>query len=504
MHLPRSKRIVAVVAGLLWMAHVAVVATLGTHPPGPFLSDLIQLTLGVVLICAIVAARQRSEGMALSFWRLTAFAYLLWFVAQSFCVYNDVAASPLVSGIENFLFSFWFAPLAMAIFLDPDSEAGKVDAQVALDFVQAVLVCVAAYLYFFFIPKSEAGEMAHSVWAPYFAGYGTVALAFVLRGAIARSQDARVLFGRMGIFLAVSGCIDALYDYGPGAGLHTGAWFDLLWSALLVVPTIIVVTWKQAEVSELSLETPRREKHVFSELFYLLYPMLVLFMSLRIARERLGLAALVVLLSFMCSSARLLVTQHRLLLVKDALRREASHDGLTGVWNRKAILSILERDLLRSERDHQPVGLIMIDVDHFKAINDSRGHAAGDAVLRIIATGIAAVLRPYDSVGRCGGEEFLIAAPGCDLAETWELAERVRSHVANCNIVVGGASVKVSLSLGIATGESSGDIEKLLHAADSALYQAKNAGRNRVEPNMGRPVRANQNPKGTPASDFWL
>ena len=504
MHLPRSKRIVVVVAGLLWLAHVAIVATLGTHPPGPFLSDLIQLTLGIVLICAIGSARRRSEGMALSFWRLTAFAYLVWFVAQSFCVYNDVAASPLVSGIENFLFSFWFAPLAMAIFLDPDSEAGKVDAQVALDFVQAVLVCVAAYLYFFFIPKSEAGEMAHSVWAPYFAGYGTVALAFVLRGAIARSQDARVLFGRMGIFLAVSGCIDALYYYGPGAGLHTGAWFDLLWSALLVVPTIIVVTWKQAEVPELSLETPRREKHVFSELFYLLYPMLVLFMSLRIARERLGLAALVVLLSFMCSSARLLVTQHRLLLVKDALRREASHDGLTGVWNRKAILSILERDLLRSERDHQPVGLIMIDVDHFKAINDSRGHAAGDAVLRIIATGIAAVLRPYDSVGRCGGEEFLIAAPGCDLAETWELAERVRSHVANCNIVVGGASVKVSLSLGIATGESSGDIEKLLHAADSALYQAKNAGRNRVEPNMGRPVRANQYPKGTPASDFWL
>jgi diguanylate cyclase (GGDEF)-like protein len=504
MHLLRSKRIVVIVAGLLWLAHVAVVATLGTHRPGPFLSDLIQLALGIVLIFAIVAARRSSEGMALSFWRLTAFAYLLWFVAQSFCVYNDVAASPMVSGIENFLFSFWFAPLAMAIFLDPDTEAGKVDAQVALDFVQAVLVCVAAYLYFFFIPKSEAGEMAHSVWAPYFAGYGTVALAFVLRGAIAGSQDARILFGRMGIFLAVSGCVDASYYYGPGAGLHTGAWFDLLWSALLVIPIIIVVTWKQAEAPEFSLEPPRREKHVFSELFYLLYPMLVLFMSLRIARERLGLAALVVLLSFMCSSARLLVTQHRLLLVKEALRREASHDGLTGVWNRKAILSILERDLLRSERDHQPVGLIMIDVDHFKAINDSRGHAAGDAVLRIIATGIAAVVRPYDSVGRCGGEEFLIVAPGCDLTETWELAERVRSHVAGCNIAVGGASVKVSLSLGVATGETSSDIEKLLNAADSALYQAKNAGRNRVEPSIGHPVRANQNPKSTPASDFWL
>lgn len=501
MHLPR-KRIVVIFSGLLWLAHAAVVASLGTQRPGPFLSDLIQFTLGIVLISAIVAASRRSEGMALSFWRLTAFAYLVWFVAQGFSVYNDVAASPMVSGIENFLFSFWFAPLAMAIFLDPDSEAGKLDALVALDFVQAVLVCVAAYLYFFFIPKSEAGEMAHSVWAPYFAGYGLVALAFVLRGAVARSRDARTLFGRMGIFLAVSGCVDALYYYGPGAGLHTGAWFDLLWSALLVIPTVIVVTWKQAEAPEFSLDPPRREKHVFSELFYLLYPLLVLFMSLRIARERLGLAALVVLLSFMCSSARLLVTQHRLLLVKEALRREASHDGLTSLWNRKAILSILERDLLRAERDHQPVGLIMIDVDHFKAINDSRGHAAGDAVLRIIASGIAAVVRPYDSVGRCGGEEFLIVAPGCDLAETWELAERVRSHVAGCSISVGGASVTVSLSLGVATGDASADIEKLLNAADAALYQAKNAGRNRVEPGMGRAACASQNPSD--ARDFWL
>jgi diguanylate cyclase (GGDEF)-like protein len=502
--LPR-KHIVVVVAGLLWLAHVGVVASLGTRAPGPFLSDVIQLMLGVVLICSVIAASRRSEGMALSFWRLTAFAYMVWLVAQGFSVYNDVAASPMVSGIENFLFCFWFAPLAMAIFLDPDNEAGELDALVALDFVQAVLVCIAAYLYFFYIPKSEsAGELAHSVWAPYFGGYGLVAFAFILRGAISRTRDARVLFGRMGIFLAVSGSVDALYYYGPGRGLHTGAWFDLLWSVLLVVPTVVVTAWKQAEAPEHSLEAPRPEKRIFSEMFYLLYPLLVLFMSLRIARERLGLAALVVLLSFVVSSARLLVTQNRLLLAREALRREASRDGLTSLWNRKAILSILERDLLRAERDHEPVGLIMIDVDHFKAINDSRGHGAGDLVLRIIASGIAAVVRPYDSVGRCGGEEFLIVAPGCDLAETWELAERVRSHVARCNIIVGGASVQVSLSLGVATGETSADIEKLLHAADTALYQAKNAGRNRVEPAMGRAARAGQSPSPAPVRDFWL
>ena len=97
-------------------------------------------------------------------------------------------------------------------------------------------------------------------------------------------------------------------------------------------------------------------------------------------------------LSFICSSARLLVTQNRLLLTKEALRREAARDSLTGLWNRKAIMSILERELMRAERDQQPIGLIMIDVDHFKSINDTRGHSAGDAVLRIIASGIAAMV----------------------------------------------------------------------------------------------------------------
>ncbi|HEX4786742.1 MAG TPA: GGDEF domain-containing protein [Candidatus Sulfotelmatobacter sp.] len=500
--MPR-KPIAIAVACMLWLAHVFVVLSLGTRSPGPFLSDLIQLALGIVLIASIVAAGRRSEGMALSFWRLAAFAYMVWLVAQGFSVYNDVAASPIVSGIENFLFCFWFAPLAMAIFLDPETGSGKLDALVALDFVQAVLVCIAAYLYFFYIPKSGTGEMSHSVWAPYFAGYGLVCVAFILRAAVSRSRDARYLFGRMGIFLFLSGAVDALYDYGPGRGLHTGAWFDLLWSGVLVIPIVIVISWKQAEAPDPTLEPPRRESRIFTELFYLLYPLLVLFMSLRIARDRLGLAAMVVLLSFLCSSARLLVTQNRLMLAKEALRREASRDGLTSLWNRKAIMAILERDLLRSERDHQPVGLIMIDVDHFKAINDSRGHAAGDTVLRIIASGIAAVVRPYDSVGRCGGEEFLIVTPGCELADTWELAERVRCHVAGCNIVVGGASVQVSLSLGVAVADAAVDMEKLLHAADTALYQAKHAGRNRVEPSMGRVAGAIENP-ATRASDFWL
>ena len=497
---------VVTVAASLWLAHAGVVALAGSAGRGPLLSDLIQLTLGVVLIYAVVQACRRSEGMARSFWGLAAAAYSLWLVAQGLGVYNDLVQSASVSWTENLIFCFWFVPLAMAIVLDPEQEAGRLDTLIVLDFVQAVLVCVAAYLYFFYLPKADAsGEMAHEVWSPYFAGYGFVAIAFVLRAVTSRSRDARALFGRVGIFLALSGCVDALYFYGPGRGLKTGAWFDLLWSALLVVPLVIACTWKQAESPSYPSEPPRREKTIYTEIFYLIYPLLVLFMSLRIARERLGLAAAVVLLSFVCSSGRLLLTQQRMLRVKEELRREAAHDSLTGLWNHKSILEILDRELLRAERDGQPVGLIMADVDHFKAINDTRGHAAGDVVLRIIASSISAMVRPYDSVGRYGGEEFLIVAPGCGLTGTWELAERVRSHVAACSIVIGGSKVQVSMSLGIATGVSAADSEKLLRAADEALYLAKSAGRDRVEPRMGRAAGAGSAALAVaPNSDFWL
>ncbi len=499
-----AKRTAVVASAILLLAHIGSVAVFGTHAPGPLISDLIQLTLGVMLVFACLRASRSWEGLPRTFWRLTAAAYMVWLVAQGLAVYLDLHFGPALFAewMSNLLFCFWFVPLAMAMFLDPDHTAARLDALVILDFVQAVLVCVAAYLYFFYIPKAETpAEMAHSVWAPYFVGYGFVAGGFLLRAALIRSRTARSLFSRFGAFLALSGVVDAMYFYGPGSGLRTGAWFDLLWSALLVIPLLIVVTWTQVETPDPALEPPKREPRLHSELFYLLYPVLILVMSLRIARERLVLAGAVVFLSFVCSSARLLVTQFRLERTQDALRREAARDSLTGLWNRKAILDILDRELLRADRQARPVGLIMADVDHFKAVNDSRGHVAGDQVLQIVASEIAAGVRPYDSVGRYGGEEFLIIAPGCDAAETWELAERIRASVAGCNIVAAGLNVNVTLSLGIATGTRSADSDKLLHEADTALYLAKRAGRNRVEPAVARAAAASMMSAG---SSFWL
>lgn len=179
---------------------------------------------------------------------------------------------------------------------------------------------------------------------------------------------------------------------------------------------------------------------------------------------------------------RILELQDALLRAQDALHFEAAHDRLTGIWNRGAILDLLIREVERRHRSHEPLGLIMVDVDHFKKINDKHGHLVGDEVLRQVALRLAAVLRSYDSVGRYGGEEFLILLPGCHASDLVASAERLRQCISNLPIETGAGQIPVTLSLGVSSvdGHESPDCETFLRAADAALYRAKHEGRNRV------------------------
>src|SRR5207302_996478 len=295
----------------------------------------------LVVIVSLKVAR-RSGTLARHVWRLTALAYAVWGLGQALATYGNAFPSGSTEWLVNLLFSFWFVPIGMALFLGPDSEPGEFDWLVGIDCVQAILFWVVAYVYFFVIPShyNETMGMAPSVLALYFAYYGVLTAAFLLRALLSGPGVARALFGRMGLLLLLSGLVDAYYSYGPGKNLAAGAWFDLLWSIMLVIP-----------------------------------------------------------FSFTCFSVRTLIIQHQLLQTQEALRHEATHDGLTNIWNRITILDILHRELLRAERERAPVGIIMADVDHFKLVNDNFGHASGDIVLRMVASEIAAALRPYDSVG---------------------------------------------------------------------------------------------------------
>jgi diguanylate cyclase (GGDEF)-like protein len=170
-----------------------------------------------------------------------------------------------------------------------------------------------------------------------------------------------------------------------------------------------------------------------------------------------------------------------LLQAQESLRFHAEYDALTGVRNRRAIRDVLRKELGRCRREGDTLGLILADVDHFKKINDHYGHASGDAVLVAVVQRILATLRAYDILGRYGGEELLIIAPGCDLDLAQKLAERIRSAVCDEPIDLGNASATISLSLGVTLGTMESDPEFLVAQADSAMYQAKRKGRNRVE-----------------------
>jgi two-component system cell cycle response regulator len=169
--------------------------------------------------------------------------------------------------------------------------------------------------------------------------------------------------------------------------------------------------------------------------------------------------------------------------LEQKLRLKASHDALTGIYNRGAIIDILEKELERLGRERQPVALIFADLDHFKRTNDVYGHLAGDAVLREVTRRVGAVLRPYDSLGRYGGEELLIVLPACDAAGALEVAERVRAAVAAQPVATEFGAIPSSLSIGVAIARGGRGLScsGLIQLADAALYRAKEGGRNRIE-----------------------
>jgi two-component system, cell cycle response regulator len=185
---------------------------------------------------------------------------------------------------------------------------------------------------------------------------------------------------------------------------------------------------------------------------------------------------------------RIVELQRKLVAANEALHFAASHDFLTGVWNRAEILGFLQRELARARRDVTPVGIVLADVDYFKKVNDQFGHESGDCVLKEIAKRLENSLREYDGVGRYGGEEFLLVLPGCDLPTTVRRANQIRELISSGAIATPLGPTTVTLSMGAAMAESSTNSEQLVRRADAALYEAKRKGRNRVEHSVADPI----------------
>jgi diguanylate cyclase (GGDEF)-like protein len=182
------------------------------------------------------------------------------------------------------------------------------------------------------------------------------------------------------------------------------------------------------------------------------------------------------------AATRILDLQAELLSAREDLREQATRDSLTRIWNRPAILDIMRRELLRAEREKRPLGVVIADLDHFKSINDTYGHAAGDVVLREAANRMVAACREYDAIGRYGGEEFLILLPGCDESSTMAQAERMRLRLCEVPLSVTETVLNITASFGATSflpGTVTATAERLIMKADEALYRAKHLGRNR-------------------------
>jgi len=197
-----------------------------------------------------------------------------------------------------------------------------------------------------------------------------------------------------------------------------------------------------------------------------------------------GLAALsIILAGLILFLVRTTVLRGRKLQVAlDWVQRIATRDELTGLWNRRAIFPILNRELARCAREKKPITVMMVDFDHFKKINDRYGHQAGDAVLREGAQRMLKVLRPYDSIGRYGGEEIIILLPGCDRDEARAVGERLAQSVRSHPFVSAEDRITATVSIGGATkGTPSAEhADRMVVSADQYLYEAKTAGRDRV------------------------
>jgi len=167
--------------------------------------------------------------------------------------------------------------------------------------------------------------------------------------------------------------------------------------------------------------------------------------------------------------------------LKEAAEFQATHDGLTGLYNRKAILDMLEREVVFASRLRTPTGVVMLDLDHFKRINDTYGHAAGDDVIREAVRRILPAVRSTDWVGRYGGEEFLIVLPQCDTEDVGVCAERIRRAICDGPVDAQGVAIHATASIGSTVASfPQHTAEDALIAADLALYDAKNNGRNQV------------------------
>ncbi len=234
-----------------------------------------------------------------------------------------------------------------------------------------------------------------------------------------------------------------------------------------------------ADVLELAVEIEDDLAFIYSELHQVTHAATA---EQRRLMQGLTIAVISLLLMMLAFAAGLVAALIKLSGQRRKLEQMSHTDALTGLGNRRTLVSRAEQVLAQARRSRQPVSFALLDLDHFKDINDRHGHPAGDHILRTVATLLTSQVRETDTIARVGGEEFALLMPDTDTGGARELCKRIRSRLSEFPLEILGNRPGLTISIGLHTADDAAAVqfEELYERADTAMYQAKNQGRNRV------------------------
>ena len=443
------------------------IVSLPTRHAGKMLPLAVTVEVALALVCfgrAFTAHARRRASLALGT------GLLAWALGGVVWALESPPSTPSVAD----LFSLAFYPLAgLALLLLVGPQLGQLKASVWLDAAVAALGTAAICSAFAFDAVVGVGSSPASLAVSLAYPVGDVALfALALGVTVMAPKDAArtTLFALGGALMAIGGIV-SVHQLSPGAH-QTGAPLDLLWPAAMIAMTGSL--WLRSTYSRPSSRVEKAPQVAILSVVLVACPVILVMSNFeQVNAITLGLAGATV----MVAAARMAISLREQRALNDSRRHQAITDELTGLGNRRGLLDELEQALAALPEGVSQAGglaLLLIDLDHFKEINDSFGHQTGDALLRQIGPRIRQVVRRNDLVARMGGDEFAVVLYGADAYKATTVARRITTLLEQ-PIDVSTASLHVGASIGVALApEHAASAEDLIRCADIAMYRAKN------------------------------
>ena len=499
-----GRRVYAVLLalGLLNMVACSVLSMVSPSERG-----LLQFLVAVAPFLAASGCLQRGLSGSTetrTIWKLIAVGLFLWTVGQiGFSVGGSTREPAQMIGSKwDFFFFVYGIPILIA--MSSANEVVGLRSFLWPDGANAVLAATLAYVRLF-------SALPESRWQVPLSSADLVNVCNIQNGILACActvclfsrppGEKRKVFAALSGFLWIYGMVAAFWGtskFGQGSG--TTLQEGVLWEVPFLLLLTAIAFWPEASAN---MGTQRGEAStsdlVIDNLSPLLLALGVIILSSEIQREHfafrvLSITAAVLLFGsrtairqrdFVRVHLRVVHDQQALMEANAQLNQQATRDGLTGAYNRRYFNQMLSEEWKRANRGKQSLSLILVDVDHFKSLNDRYGHPTGDAVLRAIVRSLTTALRrPSDLLARYGGEEFAIILPGVDPQGAMLVAEHMRRSVEERRIPNDGAASPrfVTVSIGVASEQPTeqGSPQEMLDKADAALYRAKSQGRNRI------------------------